>query len=188
MLTNLLFKAPLNWPQNNRDNGSIMMIHVYSLIYILLLHLPVLIERIVDLCFFVRLCAWHTSWRNQFAAHLLILRADSPAGVLTVIRRVVSPFFTMKQTSVEISIVDFSFTFLSSQACLNRSFFSSHWMFLWNTWVWSCFSQKGGRERLYSKNRDINSSLTLHRDIENKIDECITIGRGEEEGLQTPKT
>ena len=127
------------------------------------------------------------SWRNQFAAHLLILRADSPAGVLTVIRRVVSPFFTMKLTSVEISI-DFSFTFLSSQGCLNRSFFSSHWMFLWETWVWSCFSQKGGRERLHSKNRDINSSLTLHGDIENKIDECITIGRGEEEGLQTPKT
>ena len=49
------------------------------------------------------------------------------------------------------------------------------------------FSQKGGGERLYSKNKDINSSLNLHGDIKNKL-ECITIGRGEEEGLQTPKT
>ena len=103
-----------------------MIIHIYSLIYILLLHIPVLIERIVDLCFSLEYVLetqkTRPSWRNQFAAHLLILRADSPAGVLTVIRRVVSPFFTTKQTSVEISIVNFSFTFLSSQGCLNRSF------------------------------------------------------------------
>ena len=110
-----------------------MIIHIYSLIYILLLHIPVLIERIVDLCFLLEYVLetqkTRPSWRNQFAAHLLILRADSPAGVLTVIRRVVSPFFTTKQTSVEISIVNFSLTFLSSQGCLNRSFLSTHWMF-----------------------------------------------------------
>ena len=110
-----------------------MIIHIYSLIYILLLHIPVLIERIVDLCFSLDYVLEtqkpRPSWRNQFAAHLLILRADSPAGVLTVIRRVVSPFFTTKQTSVEISIVNFSLTFLSSQGCLNRSFLSTHWMF-----------------------------------------------------------
>ena len=110
-----------------------MIIHIYSLIYILLLHIPVLIERIVDLCFsldyVLETQKTRPSWRNQFAAHLLILRADSPAGVLTVIRRVVSPFFTTKQKIVEISIVNFSFTFLSSQWCLNRSFLSTHWMF-----------------------------------------------------------
>ena len=110
-----------------------MIIHIYSLIYILLLHIPVLIERIVDLCFsldyVLETQKTRPSWRNQFAAHLLILRADSPAGVVTVIRRVVSSFFTTKQTSVEISIVNFSFTFLSSQGCLNRSFLSTHWMF-----------------------------------------------------------
>ena len=110
-----------------------MIIHIYSLIYILLLHIPVLIERIVDLCFSLEYVLetqkTGPSWRNQFAAHLLILRADSPAGVLTVIRRVVSPFFTTKQTSVEISIVNFSLTFLSSPGCLNRSFLSTHWMF-----------------------------------------------------------
>ena len=110
-----------------------MIIHIYSLIYILLLHIPVLIERIVDLYFsldyVLETQKTRPSWRNQFAAHLLILRADSPAGVLTVIRRVVSPFFTTKQTIVEISIVNFSFTFLSSQWCLNRSFLSTHWMF-----------------------------------------------------------
>ena len=103
-----------------------MIIHIYSLIYILLLHIPVLIERIVDLCFSLDYVLEtqkpRPSWRNQFAAHLLILRADSPAGVVTAIRRVVSSFFTTKQTSVEISIVNFSFTFLSSQGCLNRSF------------------------------------------------------------------
>ena len=103
-----------------------MIIHIYSLIYILLLHIPVLIERIVDLCFsldyVLETQKTRPSWRNQFAAHLLILRADSPAGVVTAIRRVVSSFFTTKQTSVEISIVNFSFTFLSSQGCLNRSF------------------------------------------------------------------
>ena len=109
-----------------------MIIHIYSLIYILLLHIPVLTEKIVYLCFsldyVLETRKTRPSWRNQFAAHLLILRADSPAGVLTVIRRVVSSFFTTKQTSVEISIVNFSFTFLSSQGCLNRSFLSSHWM------------------------------------------------------------
>ena len=110
-----------------------MIIHIYSLIYILLLNIPVLIERFVDLCFSLEYVLetqkTRPFWRNQFAAHLLVLRADSPAGVLTVIRRVVSPFFTTKQKIVEISIVNFSFTFLSSQWCLNRSFLSTHWMF-----------------------------------------------------------
>ena len=102
-----------------------MIIHIYSLIYILLLHIPVLTEKIVYLCFsldYVLETQKTRPWRNQFAAHLLILRADSPAGILTLIRRVVSSFFTTKQKSVEISIVNFSFTFLSSQGCLNRSF------------------------------------------------------------------
>ena len=98
-----------------------MIIHIYSLIYILLLHIPVLTEKIVYLRFsldyVLETQKTRPSRRNQFAAHLLLLRADSPAGVLTVIRRVVSSFFTTKQTSVEISIVNFSFTFLSSQGC-----------------------------------------------------------------------
>ena len=44
-------------------------------------------------------------------------------------------------------------------------------------------------ESVYArKNKDIHdSSLNLHGDIKNKL-ECITIGRREEEGLQTPKT
>jgi len=45
----------------------------------------------------------------------------------------------------------------------------------------------GGEERLYSKNKDINSSLNLHGDIKNKL-KCITIGRGEEEGFKHPKS
>ena len=41
-------------------------------------------------------------------------------------------------------------------------------------------------ERSYSKNKDRNSSFNLHGDIKNKH-KCISIGRREEEGLQTPK-
>ena len=132
-----------------------MIIHIYSLIYILLLHIPVLIERIVDLCFLLEYVLetqkTRPSWRNQFAAHLLILRADSPAGVLTVIRRVVSPFFTTKQTSVEISIVNFSLTFLSSQGCLNRSFLSTHWMFCGKPEFETIFHRREGESVLLEK-------------------------------------
>ena len=132
-----------------------MIIHIYSLIYILLLHIPVLIERIVDLCFSLEYVLetqkTRPSWRNQFAAHLLILRADSPAGVLTVIRRVVSSFFTTKQTSVEISIVNFSLTFLSSQGCLNRSFLSTHWMFCGKPEFETIFHRREGESVLLEK-------------------------------------
>ena len=86
--------------------GSIVIIHIYSLIYIL--SPDTLIERIVDLWFsldyLLETQKTRPSWGNKFAAHLLILRAASPAWVLTVISRVVSPFFTTKRTSVEISI------------------------------------------------------------------------------------
>ena len=132
-----------------------MIIHIYSLIYILLLHIPVLIEKIVYLCFsldyVLETQKTRPSWRNQFAAHLLILRADSPAGVLTVIRRVVSPFFTTKQTSVEISIVNFSLTFLSSQGCLNRSFLSTHWMFCGKPEFETIFHRREGESVLLEK-------------------------------------
>ena len=132
-----------------------MIIHIYSLIYILLLHIPVLTEKIVYLCFsldyVLETQKTRPSWRNQFAAHLLILRADSPAGVLTVIRRVVSPFFTTKQTSVEISIVNFSLTFLSSQGCLNRSFLSTHWMFCGKPEFETIFHRREGESVLLEK-------------------------------------
>ena len=132
-----------------------MIIHIYSLIYILLLHIPVLIERIVDLCFSLEYVLetqkTRPSWRNQFAAHLLILRADSPAGVLTVIRRVVSPFFTTKQTSVEISIVNFSFTFLSSQGCLNRSFLAPTGWFVRHLSLKLFFAEGRGRAFILEK-------------------------------------
>ena len=128
-----------------------MIIHIYSLIYILLLHIPVLTEKIVYLCFsldyVLETRKTRPSWRNQFAAHLLILRADSPAGVLTVIRRVVSSFFTTKQTSVEISIVNFSFTFLSSQGCLNRSFLAPTGCFVRDLSLKLFFAE--GRERAF---------------------------------------
>ena len=132
-----------------------MIIHIYSLIYILLLHIPVLIERIVDLCFLLEYVLetqkTRPSWRNQFAAHLLILRADSPAGVLTVIRRVVSSFFTTKQTSVEISIVSFSFTFLSSQGCLNRSFLAPTGWFVRDLSLKLFFAEGRGRTFILEK-------------------------------------
>ena len=132
-----------------------MIIHIYSLIYILLLHIPVLIERIDDLCFSLEYVLetqkTRPSWRNQIAAHLLILRADSPAGVLTVIRRVVSSFFTTKQTSVEISIVNFSFTFLSSQGCLNRSFLAPTGCFVRDLSLKLFFAEGRGRAFILEK-------------------------------------
>ena len=129
-----------------------MIIHINSLIYILLLHILVLIERIVDLCFSLDyVLETRPSWRNQFAAHLLIVRADSPAGVLTVIRRVVSPFFTTKQTSVEISIVNFSFTFLSSQGCLNRSFLAPTGCFVRDLSLKLFFAEGWGRAFILEK-------------------------------------
>ena len=48
------------------------------------------------------------------------------------------------------------------------------------------FFVEGRGERSYSKNKDRNSSFNLHRDIKNKH-KCISIGRGEKEGLQTRK-
>ena len=132
-----------------------MIIHIYSLIYILLLHIPVLTEKIVFLCFSLDYVLerqkTRPSWRNQFAAHLLILRADSPAGVLTVIRRVVSSFFTTKQTSVEISIVNFSFTFLSSQGCLNRSFLAPTGCFVRDLSLKLFFAEGRGRAFILEK-------------------------------------
>ena len=128
------------------------------------------------------------SWRNQFAAYLLILRAESPAWVLIVIRRVAGPFFTTKQTSVEISIVNFSFTFLSSQGCLNRSFLPPSGCFVGDLTLKLCFADGRGRAFMLEK-QGHKFSFNLHGDIKNKLKlECITIGRsGEEEGLQTPK-
>ena len=165
-----------------------MIIHIYSLIYILLLHIPVLIERIVDLCFSLEYVLetqkTRPSWRNQFAAHLLILRADSPAGVLTVIRRVVSPFFTTKQTSVEISIVNFSLTFLSSQGCLNRSFLSTHWMFCGRPEFETIFHRREWRA-FFSKNKDINSSF--NGDIKNKLKCVLRLKEGRRKGLKHRK-
>ena len=74
--------------------GSIVIIHIYSLIYIL--SPDTFIERIVDLWFsldyVLETQKTRPSWGNKFAAHLLILRAAGPAWVVTVIRRVVSPF------------------------------------------------------------------------------------------------
>ena len=132
-----------------------MIIHIYSLIYILLLHIPVLTEKIVYRCFsldyVLETRKTRPSWRNQFAAHLLILRADSPAGVLTVIRRVVSSFFTTKQTSVEISIVNFSFTFLSSQGCLNRSFLAPTGCFVRGLSLKLFFAEGRGRAFILEK-------------------------------------
>ena len=124
------------------------------------------------------------SWRNQFAAHLLILKADSPAGVLTVIRRVVSPFFTTKQKIVEISIVNFSFTFLSSQWCLNRSFLSTHWMFCGRPEFEVIFQRREGRA-FFSKNKDINSSF--NGDIKNKLKCVLRLEEGRRKGLEHRK-
>ena len=126
---------------------------------------------------------------KELAAHLLILRAENPgAGVLTVIRRVAGPFFTTKQTSIEISIVNFSFTFLSSQGCLNRSFLPPSGCFVGDLTLKLCFADGRGRAFMLEK-QGHKFSFNLHGDIKNKLNlECITIGRsGEEERLQTPK-
>ena len=142
--------------------------------------------------FFVRLYAWDAEDETilkELAAHLLILRAESPgARVLTVIRRVAGPFFTTKQTSVEISIVNFSFTFLSSQGCLNRSFLPPTGYFVGDLTLKLCFAEGRGRAFMLEK-QGHKFSFNLHGDIKNKLKlECITIGRsGEEEALQTPK-
>ena len=132
-----------------------MIIHIYSLIYILLLHIPVLTEKIVYLRFsldyVLETQKTRPSRRNQFAAHLLLLRADSPAGVLTVIRRVVSSFFTTKQTSVEISIVNFSFAFLSSQGWLNRSFLAPTGCFVRDLSLKLFFAEGRGRAFILEK-------------------------------------
>ena len=165
-----------------------MTIHIYSFIYILYSFRGSLI-----FCFsldYMLETQTDETILKELAAHLLILGAETPgAGVLTVIRRVAGPFFTTKQTSVEISIVNFSFTFLSSQGCLNRSFLPPSGCFVGDLTLKLYVSQTEGEERLCSKNKDINFSFNLHGDIKNKLKlECITIGRsGEEEGLQTPK-
>ena len=166
-----------------------MIIHIYSLIYILLPHIPVLIERIVDLCFSLEYVLetqkTRPSWRNQFGVHLLILRADSPTGVLIVIRRVVSAFFTTKQTSVEMSIVNFSFTFLSSQGCLNCSFLSTHWMFCGRPEFEAIFHRREGGRAFSSKNKNINSSF--NGDIKNKLKCVLRLEEGRRKGLKHRK-
>ena len=121
-----------------------MIIHIYSLIYILLLHIPVLTEKIVYLCFsldyVLETQKTRPAWRNQFATHLL-----------TVIRRVASSFFTTKQTSVEISIVNFSFTFLFSQGCLNRSFLAPTGCFVRHLSLKLFFAEGWGRAFILEK-------------------------------------
>ena len=88
---------------------------------------------------------------KELAAHLLILRAESPgAVVLTVIRRVAG-VFTTKQTSIEISIVNFSFTFLSSQGCLNRSFLPPSGCFVGDLTLKLCFAEGRGRAFMLEK-------------------------------------
>ena len=163
-----------------------MIIHIYSFIFCY--SYSVLIERIVDLCFSLDYVLEtqkpRPSWRNQFAAHLLILRADSPAGVLTVIRRVVSSFFTTKQTSVEISIVNFSFTFLSSQGCLNRSFLAPTGCFVRGLSLKLFFAEGRGRA-FFSKNKDINSSF--NGDIKNKLKCVLRLEEGRRKGLEHRK-
>ena len=89
---------------------------------------------------------------KELAAHLLILRPENPgAGVLTVIRRVAGPFFTTTQTSVEISIVNFLFTFLSSQGCLNRSFLPPSGCFVGDLTLKLCFAEGRGRAFMLEK-------------------------------------
>ena len=77
-----------------------MIIHIYSLIYILLLY--ILIERIIDLCFSLD-CALGTQRLDHPGSPVDRLIAASPAGVLTLIIEELS-LLTTKRTSVEISI------------------------------------------------------------------------------------
>ena len=168
-----------------------MIIHIYSLIYILLLHIPVLIERIVDLCFsldyVLETQKTRPSWRKQFAAHLLILRADSPAGVLTVIRRVVSPFFTTKQTSVEISIVNFSFTILSSQGCLNRSFLAPTGCFVRRPEFEVVLRRRVGESVYARKTRTYMILPLISMGILKTNSSVLRLGDGRRKGFKHPK-
>ena len=84
------------------------------------------------------------------------LIAASPAVVLTVIIEELS-LLTTKRTSVEISI-NFSYTFLSSQGCLDRSFLAPTQCSVGDLIVKLYFSLRKGGERSYSKNKDRNSS------------------------------
>ena len=129
-----------------------MIIHIYSFIYILYSLRGSLIFCF-SLDYMLETQKTRPSWRNQFAAHLLILRAESPgAGALTVIRRVAGPFLTTKQTSVEISIVNFSFTFrLSSQGCLNRTFLPPTGYFVGDLTLKLCFAEGRGRAFMLEK-------------------------------------
>ena len=166
-----------------------MIIHIYSFIFFY--SYSVLIERIVDLCFSLDYVLEtqkpRPSWRNQFAAHLLILRADSPAGVLTVIRRVVSPFFTTKQTSVEISIVNFSFTILSSQGFLNRSFLAPTGCFVRGPEFEVVLRRRVGESVYARKTRTYMILSLISMGILKTSSSVLRLGDGRRKGFKHPK-
>ena len=159
-----------------------MIIHIYSLIYILLLYM--LIERIIDLCFSLD-CALGTQKTGPSRVTCWSLKScQSCRSPDCHYRRVVS----FHQETDECGD-KYLLTFHSPSSLPKGDYIVHFWLplnVLWETWLWSYFSLREGGERSYSKNKDRNSSFNLHRDIKNKH-KCISIGRGEKEGLQTRK-
>ena len=120
----------------------VMTIHIYSSIYIMYSLRGSLIFCF-SLDYVLETQKTRPSWRNQFSCH--------SHKTWNVIRRVAGPFFTTKQTSVEISIVNFSFTFLSSQGCLNRSFLPHTGCFVGDLTLKLCFAEGTGRAFMLEK-------------------------------------
>ena len=123
MLTNLLSKAPLSLTDflyNDKFfEGSKMIIHIYSLIYILLLY--IVIERIIDLCFSLDCALGIQKTRPSRVTCWSLKSCQSCRSPDCHYRRDLSFNHETDECGDKYLLLNFSFTFLSSQGLLRAN-------------------------------------------------------------------